>query len=144
MNTLSGRAIALAFVAGVLATLVFHQLYILAMGGNAYSFAPTRPFGIWTFVSLSFFGGLWGIVLAFIVPRLPSPFNEWLGWLILGAVLPTLVLWFIVLPLRGASPSRLWTPWLLFLIPTAHAVWGIATWGIIKAGDMVLGRARTA
>jgi hypothetical protein len=142
-NALSGRMIALAFVAGVLATLIPHQLVLMALGVPAYSRAPTQPFGIWEFVSLSFFGGLWGIVIATIVPRLPAPLNDWLGWLILGAILPTLVFWIVVTPLKY-PPSVIFAMPVLVVVPIVNAVWGIATWAIIKAGNMGMGRASAA
>jgi hypothetical protein len=145
-NALSGRMIALAFVAGVLATLIPHQLFLLAAGVEAYSRAPTWPFGIWAFVSLSFFGGLWGILLAFIVPRLRAPFNDWLGWLILGALGPSLVFWAVVTPLKYPPNvvSSIFSPRLIISVLLVNAIWGIGTWVFIKLGNMLMSRASTA
>jgi hypothetical protein len=142
-NTMSARMIVLAFVAGVLATLIPHQLVLLALGVPAYSRAPTQPFGIWEFVSLSFFGGLWGIVIALIVQRLRPPMNDWLGWLILGAILPSLVFFVVVTPLKY-PPALIYKVQLFIVVPIVNAIWGIATWAIIKAGNMAMGRVSTA
>ena len=145
-NALSGRTIALAFVAGVLATLIPHQLFLLALKAPAYSMAPTWPFGIWEFVSLSFFGVLWGIVLALIVPRLPAPFNDWLGWVILGALGPTLVFWGVVTPLKYPPPvvAAIFSMPLLVVLPLVNAIWGIGTWAFMKIGNMLMGRTSAA
>ena len=145
-NALSGRMIALAFVAGVLATLIPHQLFLLAAGVEAYSRAPTWPFGIWAFVSLSFFGGLWGILLAFVIPRLPAPLNGWLGWLILGALGPSLVFWVVVAPLKYPPNviAAIYAPRLIISVLLVNAIWGVGTWVFIKLGEMMLARAKAA
>jgi hypothetical protein len=143
-NALSGRMIALAFVAGFLATLAAHEPIVMAFGVPAYSMAKTWPFGIWEFVSLSFFGGLWGVALAFVIPRLPAPFNDWLGWLILGAILPSAVFWFVVAPLKGIPFAVVFSAKFFVGALIVNAAWGIGTWVLIKLGNMLMGRTSAA
>jgi hypothetical protein len=96
------------FVAGFLATLVFHQtglalLHFLGVfGGTAYAMRPVPPFGVPSVISLAFWGGVWGVAFALVeraIARCPGGY--WVGAVLFGAVVPTLVLWFVVLPLKG-------------------------------------------
>jgi hypothetical protein len=53
-------------------------------------------------ISLSFWGGVWGIIFVLIEPYLVrSPGGYWVGAIIFGAIFPTAVAWFIVRPLKG-------------------------------------------
>ncbi len=96
------------FVAGFLATLVFHQgglavLYGAGLAGRAaYDMQPVAPFGVPALLQLAFWGGVWGIAFALlerVITRCPGGF--WLGAVLFGAIVPTLVFWFVVLPLKG-------------------------------------------
>src|SRR5215468_7162812 len=95
-----------AFAAGFVATLVFHQglLAILHAAGasprGGWSLAKTPPFGVPAVVSLAFWGGLWGILLWQCIARFSGP-AFWLWAVVLGAILPSLVAWFVVMPLKG-------------------------------------------
>jgi len=101
-----GRTALCGFIAGAVAFLVFHQggFWALTQAGvlqaSTWSMVPTRPFGVPQVVSFMFWTGLWGVLAAFVVPRLPMP--RWLGWVLFAAVVVTLVNWFIVLPLKGS------------------------------------------
>src|SRR5205085_7083086 len=96
-----------AFVAGFVATLLFHQglLALLHARGvsprKAFDLSPTKPLGVPLVVSLAFWGGLWGILLWRLVARAGSPPRQWLLGLVLGAILPSLVALFVVMPLKG-------------------------------------------
>src|SRR3546814_15594975 len=62
--------------------------------------APVSPFGVPQTLSAAFFGGLWGIAYAAAEPWLAAR----LGWLAGGlafGILPLVVLWFVVFPLKG-------------------------------------------
>jgi hypothetical protein len=100
--------LAVGFAAGFLSVLIFQMgtIAILQAAGAAvpivpWSMAPVPPFGVPQSLSAAFWGGLWGVVYALLEPKLTA----WLGWLaggvVFGAILPLLVLWFIVLPLKG-------------------------------------------
>lgn len=95
------------FIAGFIAVLVFHQaavgvLHLAGVVPNApWSFAPTAPLGVPAVLSAAFFGGLWGILLALIEPRFPRGAAYWIAAFVFGAVAPSLVVWFVVQPLKG-------------------------------------------
>src|SRR5258708_9704662 len=99
--------LALGFVAGFLATLTFHQIgiWILHAVGYipfaAWGTAPKPPFGVPSVISLSFWGGVWGIIFVLIEPWLRrSPGGDWVGAPRVGAIVPALGLMFVVFPLR--------------------------------------------
>jgi hypothetical protein len=98
-----------AFAAGVLSTLLFHQgtlavLHVLVLSGRAaYDTTPTWPLHVPAFVSLAFWGGVWALALSFPIGFLRSAAARWMAWILFGALLPTLVAWFVVMPLKGAS-----------------------------------------
>jgi len=85
-----------AFVAGFLATLIFHQglfaLFYLAgvVPAAPFNLTPVPPLGVPSVVSLAFFGGLWGVAIWAIAGRLNGALY-WLGHVILGAIGPTAV-----------------------------------------------------
>jgi hypothetical protein len=101
-------ALLFGFIAGFVATLIFHQiglllLHFVGMTPNMpYNLNSVPPFGVPQFISLSFWGGVWGIIFVLIEPYLVrSPGGYWLGAIIFGAIFPTAVAWFIVRPLKG-------------------------------------------
>ncbi|MDV2079896.1 hypothetical protein [Marinobacter xestospongiae] len=115
-----------AFVSGFLATLIFHQglftLFHVAGAGAAepFNFEPVPPLGIPAVVSLSFFGGLWGLVLWALLGRLATrPF--WALSVVLGALFPTAVAMLVVFPLKGLAVSQ--TTWLGGLL--LNGFWGL-------------------
>ncbi len=125
------KRLALAFVAGFVAVLVFHQgmaILLWAAGGLPafpYSLAPRPPFGVPAVMSSSFFGGLWGIALALLLAAKP-------GWpripvgIVFGAVALTFVALTLVAAIRGQpiavlDPFRWWRGLLL------NGAWGLGT-----------------
>ena len=62
---------------------------------------PAGPFHVPAVLSLAFWGGLWGIVLWLIIQPHQGSGLYWLLALIVGAVAPSLVALFVVLPLKG-------------------------------------------
>ena len=62
-----GKSFLFGFIAGFFGTLVFHQLMVALLWGvglapfHPFSMALTRPFGVPAVISLSFWGGLWGL-----------------------------------------------------------------------------------
>lgn len=102
------KTLALAFVAGFIATLVFHQglLQILHMAGvvpaAAWNMDPAPPLGVPKVISLAFWGGVWGPVLWWLIAR-RSGAAYWGLAFVLGALLPSLVAWFVVFPIKGIA-----------------------------------------
>jgi hypothetical protein len=109
-----------SFIAGFLATLIFHQLALallwwLGIASFApFSMAATRPLGVPAVISLAFWGGAWGIVFGLVEKRFPSSGGYWVMAFLFGAFFPTLVALLVVLPLKGAPIGGGWhTPLLL-------------------------------
>jgi hypothetical protein len=100
-----------AFLAGFFSTLIFHQgaLAILHAAGATprapYSMNSTPPLGVPAVFSLAFWGGLWGIILWLVIARFQGAASYWLLAIIVGAIAPSLVALFVVLPLKGQPPG---------------------------------------
>ena len=94
------------FLAGFVSTLVFHQgaLYLLNLlsgaGRRVWNMAAVPPLGIPSVISLAFWGGLWGILLAWML-KSQRGIGYWAMGIVLGALLPSLVALLIVFPLKG-------------------------------------------
>lgn len=130
----SGRAtLANAFVAGFIAVLVFHQgaatiVHLAGLSPNPpFPFSPTRPFGVPLIWSWAFWGGIWGIIYSFAAQRFPRGLFYWVAVFLFGAIAPVLVLWFVVLPLRGAPIGGGFRPIALLTTPLIHGAWGVGT-----------------
>src|SRR5512143_18341 len=84
------------FLAGFLATLLFHQLTLALLWWLGVApFAPfptgtTWPFGIPAVWSLAFWGGIWGLLFSLVEPHFPRN-AYWTIAFIFGALLPSLV-----------------------------------------------------
>ena len=67
-----------------------------------YNIRPVPPFRVPRFVSLTFWGGVWGIVFVLVeraIARCPGGY--WVGAIVFGAVFPTVFSWLVVAPLKG-------------------------------------------
>ena len=127
------------FIAGFLATLIFHQLALglLWSAGVAASapfrMAATQPFGVPAVFSLAFWGGVWGILFALTERKFPRRGGYWVAAFLFGAVLPSLVALFIVLPLKGQPVGGGWHAPLLLTAFLINGAWGIGTGLILRA-----------
>ena len=98
---------AAAFMTGAVAVLIFHQptLALLHAAGltpfSAYPMRPTNPFGAPVIASLTFWGGAWSILIAWVLTRVPNDWRYWVAAALLGAFPPTLTSWFIIFPIKG-------------------------------------------
>ena len=113
-----GSRLLFGFCAGALAVLAFHQVMVALLSAagmiptSPYSMRPVPPFNVPSILNSMFWGGLWGIVFAFIAHRLPGR-ALWLGGLLFGLLGPLLVNWFVVSPMKGQPiaaglvPSRM-------------------------------------
>lgn len=130
-----------AFVAGFLATLIFHQglLGLMHMAGmvpvTPYNLDAVPPLGVPAVVSLAFFGGLWGLpAWALIGGR--GPLGYWALAIIFGAIAPTAVAMLVVFPLKGMDVSM--TTWIGgFLL---NGAWGL---GVALFMRLMGGRAQS-
>ena len=130
----SATRLALGFVAGFLATITFHQIGIWVLhavgfiGATPWNTAPVPPFGVPSVISLSFWGGVWGIIFVLIerwLARFPGGYL--VGSAVFGAIVPTLVLMFVVFPLRGQPVGAGFAPNLIITFLIVHALWGVGT-----------------
>jgi hypothetical protein len=123
----------LAFVAGFIAVLIFHQgvltlLYTVKFTTFApFPTTPTQPFGIPKFVSSAFWGGIWGLIWAATTLRWQESKNYWLVALLFGALALTLVAWFIVAPLKGQAIAGGWQPTVMITGLLINGAWGVGT-----------------
>jgi hypothetical protein len=130
------RRAAIGFGAGFVTVLTFFQLGLLLL----YTFGvtsdpppdltPTAPLGVPTLFSGAFFGGLWGVLFAFVEPRFPRGAGYWIAAILFGAVFLNIGLWFVVAPLKGFSLGFGFEPRDVGAAIFLHSIWGIGT-GII-------------
>ena len=141
----------LAFVAGFLSVLLFHQLALLLLHSigfapaelTAYAMKATQPFGIPRVWSLAFWGGVWGIILVLFVSFFRYGIGIWGTALLFSAIALSLVNWLITMPLRGESVGGGWQPNGIATDLIVNGIWGVGTillYRIISLG--VLGRKR--
>ena len=132
-NASSARRLLVGFLAGFLAVLLFHQpvLALLTEIGfakaNVYSLRPTAPFGVPQVISLSFWGGVWGVLFAAIESRFPRGARYWVYAFLFGAILPTLVAWFVVAPLKGLPIAGGWQMTRMITGFVINGAWGLGT-----------------
>ena len=118
-----------AFLAGFLSTLVFHQGVLALLHGfrmtprNPWVMTPTPPMGVPSVLSLAFWGGLWGIALWLMIRRTAGS-KYWLLSVVLGAILPTLVAFFVVFPMKGQPVGGGWKPDLIIGALLLNGAWG--------------------
>ena len=126
------RFLLVGFIAGAIAVLVFHQgayamLHSMGFTPRApYSMQATAPWGVPQVWSLTFWGGIWGIVLAASLGRLDGP-RLLVAAAIFGAIVPTLVVWFVIAPFKGQAVMAGGN---LHAIATAllvNGAWGLGT-----------------
>jgi hypothetical protein len=126
------RWLIVGFISGAVSVLAFHQgaaalLHALALTPRVpYSMEATAPFGIPQMWSLAFWGGVWGVLLAATLARFHGAAFI-VGAAVFGAVLPTLVAWFVVAPLKGQPVAAGFVPMAMIIGPIVNAAWGLGT-----------------
>src|SRR5262249_15944148 len=145
-NNVAVRTAIFGFIAGAVAFLIFRQLGFMLLreigvikGGSSYSMAATKPFGVPSVVSLVFWTGLWGIVGTFVVPRLAG-IPSVVGWILFAAIVPTLVNWFIVAPLKGAPLGNGFAMPGVVVAPLVYGFWGFGMWLVMRLLQQVTGK----
>ncbi len=127
------RQYMLPFISGFLATLVFHQgviailFYLKIIPISPFNLSPTPPLGVPAVISLSFFGGLWGIIVWAAACK-SSALKQVLKLIILGAIGPTAVAFLIVFPLKGIAVNWGFIPLGLLL----NGFWGLGVWCFMR------------
>lgn len=126
-----------AFIAGFVATLIFHQgvlalFYVTgAVAIAPFDLAPTEPLHVPRVISLAFWGGIWAIALWPLI-RPNESWRYWLVALVLGAISPSVVALCVVFPLKGLPMAAGWDPktWVGALI--LNGAWGIGVAMIMR------------
>jgi hypothetical protein len=119
-----------AFIAGFLSTLVFHQglLTVLWWSGMLprvpYDMTPVPPLGLPAVISLAFWGGVWGAVIWPLL-RHAAGHAYWLRAVLIGAVVPSAVSLFVVLPLKGMPVAGGWDPHVILGALMLNGAWGL-------------------
>lgn len=141
----SGLRLLGGFVAGFVATLIFHQLSLWVLWNvNFAPFAPfnmeaTRPLGVPVMFSLAFWGGVWGIIFAAVDRRFPSGAGYYVTAFLFGALLPSIVALFVIVPLKGGPLGGGFAPALLVTAFVINGAWGFGTGLILRALDKLSG-----
>ena len=120
------------FVAGAVAVPLFHQVALLLLNLSGYidrpafQFNPTEPLGVPSLISLSFWGGVWGLLLGALLDRVRSRQAWWATAFLFGAIAPTLVAGLVVAPLKGQAGAAQ-NPKLIITGLLVNAAWGLGT-----------------
>jgi hypothetical protein len=144
MHTISTRLL-LGFLAGILSTLIFQGgfgsiLYAAHVTPHLpWSLDPVPPFGVPRTVSSCFWAGLWGLVYVLLEPRLTARFGWWLGGILFG-IGPIIVLWFVVLPLKGLGVGGGFHPASVPIVIASHLLFGLGVAIFFRAGLALAGR----
>jgi hypothetical protein len=133
----SPRALAAGFVAGFLATLIFHQgmlalLHLLGPAPAPFNLTPTPPLGVPAVFSLAFWGGLWGIVLWWLV-RGRQGASYWTTAIVFGALAPSAVALLVVMPLKGLGVAGGYDPKIVVGALLVNAAWGFGSGLLLRA-----------
>jgi len=119
-----------AFIAGFVSTLAFHQgvLALLHLAGVVsrapYDLGRVPPLGIPAVISLAFWGGVWGAAIWPLLKNVAGP-AYWLRALVIGAVGPSAVALFMVMPLKGMPMAGGWDPKLIVGALILNGAWGL-------------------
>lgn len=137
------RWLIVGFLAGAVSVLIFHQGAIALLNAfelterTPFSMQATQPWGVPQLWSLTFWGGVWGVLFAALLRRYDGA-GLVAASLLLGAVLPTLVAWFLVAPLKGQPMAAGFVPMAMAMGVIVNAAWGLGT----GLGLAVFGRRR--
>lgn len=126
------KLLILGFVAGFLATILFHQglwfvfnqTGVIPADRPAWPIDPVPPFGVPSVIAMAFWGGLWGAGLTLVLGELTGA-AYWTSWIVVGAVALTVVAFFVVLPIKGEAIPSLWPRFANGLL--LNGAWGFGT-----------------
>ena len=106
------RTIITGFIAGALAVFFFHQVMVWGITGRLpwSNWTPIPPFGAPSILNTAFWGGMWGILFAFLALRFPRGYAYLAAALLFGAIFPTLVGWYVIPLIKGGAlgPRGVW------------------------------------
>lgn len=122
----------IAFAAGFLGVLVFHQSTVALLDAQAmmpaktatWSLDPVPPWNVPTVISKAFWGGVWAIAISLVL-RGRRGAGYWIWWTMLGAVALPLVAIFVVPPIKGQPVLDFASRFPVYAL--INAVWGFGT-----------------
>src|SRR5581483_978640 len=120
----------LAFLAGFLATLLFHQpvlwlFHLMHVTPRApYAMNPVPPLGVPAVISLAFWGGVWGVIMIPLIAKAKGA-GWWIAAIAFGAVFPTLVAGLVIASLKHMPMPH--TPAMVVLGLSVNGAWGLGT-----------------
>jgi hypothetical protein len=125
------------FIAGAISVIVFQMgaiaiLNALGYANPPFGYAKTVPLGVPQIWSFAFWGGIWGIVFGAAETRFPEGASYYVAAFLFGAIFPVLVLWFIVLPLKGQPMAAGWDVTRMVVHIIQHGCWGLGTGILLK------------
>jgi hypothetical protein len=85
---------------------------------------PVPPLGAPAVISLAFWGGVWGIVLWALI-RASRGGAYWIKALVIGALGPSLVTWFVVMPIKGIGLAGGWDPKVIVSGLLVNGAWAL-------------------
>ena len=135
----------LGFLAGTISHLIFQDtllgfLYAARLvPALPWSLMPVPPLGVPASLNLAFWAGLWVVAYAMLERRMTNLFGWWPGGLVFGIV-PLVVYWFVVLPLKGVGIGGGFHPAMVPLHVALHAVFGIGTAILFRLGLVLVRR----
>jgi hypothetical protein len=126
------KLLIIGFVAGFLATLIFHQslwfvfnqVGLIPLDRPAWPLEAIPPLGVPFVVSKAFWGGVWGALLATLLGRLTGA-AYWTSWILVGAVALSLVAFYVVPQIKGEPIPALWPRFAAALM--LNGFWGFGT-----------------
>ena len=126
------KLLIVGFVAGFLATLIFHQslwflfnqVGLIPLDRPAWPLEAIPPLGVPYVVSKAFWGGVWGAVLAVLLGRLTGAVY-WTSWILVGAIALSLVAFYVVPQIKGEPTPALWPRFAAALM--LNGFWGFGT-----------------
>lgn len=127
-----------AFAAGFVSTLTFHQgllwlfHFLGAFPRAPWNMTPVPPLGVPQVISLAFWGGVWGIAIWHLMRHATGP-AYWARAIVFGAIGPTAVALFVVMPLKGMPMAGGWDPKLIVGALMVNAAWGLGLGVFIRA-----------
>ena len=87
---------------------------------------PVPPLHVPAVISLAFWGGVWGIVLWALIGA-SSGGAYWIMALLIGALGPSLVAWFVVMPMKGMGLAGGWDSKIIVSGLLLNGGWGLGT-----------------
>jgi hypothetical protein len=92
---------------------------------------PVPPLNVPSVISLAFWGGVWGVVLWALIGTSGGG-AYWTKALVIGALGPSLVAWFVVMPMKGMGLAGGWDPKIIVGALLLNGAWGLGTALLIR------------